>query len=106
MLKHLPSIDSRHGTFATNKDLAARLKALYQTNGCWTWYDGYEWPDDETFSVWHGSNQHGIGDGKVFPMNLVRIEWPPSDHSKETWRRQGGRLLRKLKRGLALHRSE
>ncbi len=100
MLEQLSSIDIRLGTFRTNKDLAAQLMELYQANDCWTWYEGYEWPDDETFNAWEPQPRRSGSEGKVFPTNLIRIEYSPSETANETWYRASRRVLGKLKRRL------
>jgi LmbE family N-acetylglucosaminyl deacetylase len=100
MLKHLPALDSRHGIFATDKDLAARLKGLYRANGCWTWYDDYQWPDNETFIALPGPHERSDRKGAVIPLNLVSIEWAADDRGRSKWHTLGHRLLGKLKRRL------
>lgn len=59
---------------ATDRALADELRALYQRTGCWTWFDGYTWPEEERFLPFIPNA--GQGAGKANPTDLQRIVFP------------------------------
>ncbi len=56
---------------ATNAPLAARIKALYEQHGCWTWDRGYEPAPEESFLV---ETDVAPPEGTVMSLNCVRTE--------------------------------
>lgn len=57
--------------------LAARIKALYQDNHCWTWYNDYIWPDRECFILDEDIQEQNPPFGNILDLNFIRI-WMPS----------------------------
>ena len=64
-------------TLPTNRSLAEDIANLYKLNECWTWYDDYEWCENETFindtDTPSGKRKYGT----LLPINLINIEKQP-----------------------------
>lgn len=67
----------------TDKKLAESIAELYKRNNCWTWFDDYEWHDDETFIRDIDTVDEKGRCGDVLPINLidVGVEQPPVQKS-------------------------
>lgn len=75
MLRTLPFLDPEVVTVRTDRVLAARIADLYKANGCWTWYDDYQWGEEEAFLKDVASSERRIF-GSLLPLNFIRIEEP------------------------------
>lgn len=76
MQTHVSEFSSAYVTLSTDKPLANRLEDLYKKNECWTWYDDYEWFNEEFF-IKGGKFQSGkLLYGHIFPLNFIRIDYP------------------------------
>ncbi|MEX2493363.1 MAG: PIG-L family deacetylase [Nitrospirales bacterium] len=58
-------------TLPTNPQLAQKIMAIYQETQCWTWYDDWQWPAEETFFKETTQEMPGIPYGRVLPINLI-----------------------------------
>ena len=68
----VPGIDTQI-RLKTDKPLAKQISSIYKANNCWTWYDDYEWCDDEVF-VRDSSTPSNEGRyGSILPLNLIKI---------------------------------
>jgi len=86
MLRYIPGLHFRHITLETNKRLGNSIKTLYQENGCWTWYDDWQWPDTESF-IEDGSFELKTETyGHFLPVNFISVEF--SNQSKKTSKRK------------------
>jgi len=88
MLKYLASLDSEYYARRTNKKLSKIIKELYQSNECWTWYEDWEWFDEEAFIRDKISSGTFEEYGRLFPLNLIKV--------KSTKRQKKFSFLRKL----------
>ncbi|TVL99225.1 MAG: hypothetical protein CV087_18845 [Candidatus Brocadia sp. WS118] len=75
MLRYISGFDSEYLTLKTNKTLADSVKNLYKKNGCWTWYDDWEWFNEESFIEDKSSQERYYTYGHIFPLNLIRVEY-------------------------------
>ena len=93
MTQYLPCFDTETVTLETNNILAERIKNLYQKHQCWTWYDEWQWPIEESLiqdkSVQNGTKEYG----KTLPLNLIGVEDPPQKRKRGSVL---GKLLRKV----------
>lgn len=96
MVRTMPVLsgDIRH--FSTDTSLAERLANLYRKNGCWTWYDDYEWPDSESFFAIRNSGENVARPGSTRPLHLIQIDDPPKVAAKPGLRRRIGRAARRI----------
>ena len=62
---------SQVATLPTNPQLAHRIMEIYQETQCWTWYDHWKWPAEETFFKEAPQGLPGISYGSVLPINLI-----------------------------------
>jgi LmbE family N-acetylglucosaminyl deacetylase len=74
MLKYISGSDSEYITFETNKELARTIEAVYKNNGCWTWYDGWKWFNEESFKKDRMMMYSGEGAGHLFPLNMIKLK--------------------------------
>ncbi|WP_103221727.1 hypothetical protein [Roseibium marinum] len=49
MERNTPRIGTASDLLPTDKKLGEKLMRHYQDHNCWTWEDGYQWPDYECF---------------------------------------------------------
>jgi len=72
-------------TLSTNPQLAKGIMKVYQQAKCWTWYDTWEWPPEETFFKEPPLELPGISYGSVLPINLiVKPPLPPQSIRAES----------------------
>ena len=77
-------------TLHTDRDLAARLKANYQSNNCWTWYpDWYGW-DEESFIGQSPEEYQRSASGIRLPARLLNHILQPEE-KPGLWERLTGR---------------
>lgn len=82
MLDYIQGVDLEYVSFKTNTVLANDIKNLYRKNNCWTWYDNWEWFDEETFLRDKGSSAENAGYGRHFPLNLIKVYLPTGSPKK------------------------
>jgi LmbE family N-acetylglucosaminyl deacetylase len=86
-------------TLSTGKAFATEVRNLYFHHGCWTWYDDYEWFNEESFIRDNGAARQEGGHGHYFPLNVVKIKVVEND---EAWRGRRARLVSAFARLLGL----
>ena len=74
MESYITGFRSDYVTVPVNKEFATEVRDLYKRNGCWTWYDNFEWFNEESFIRDHGMVYSAAGYGHLFPLNIVRME--------------------------------
>ena len=57
----------------TDKTLGKIIKDLYIKNRCWTWYDEWQWADNETIIKENFSNSKNDKFGKMTPINFINV---------------------------------
>jgi len=61
------------GMMQIDKVLAESIAGLYKRNGCWTWYDDYEWCDHETFILDIDNAEQKGRKGSVLSLNMIDV---------------------------------
>lgn len=81
----------------TNKRLAESIADIYKRNHCWTWYNDYEWCDEETFIKAVDTLDDKGSRGALLPINLIDVglEKPPAQMSR--YQRFNLKIKRKLR---------
>jgi hypothetical protein len=74
MLSYISGFDSEYVTLGTNKNLSSTVKELYKKNGCWTWYDDWEWFNEESFMKDRDYTDGIKTYGHVFPLNMIKFD--------------------------------
>ena len=72
MLRYISGFDSEYVTLKTNKVIADTVKAMYKKNHCWTWYDDWEWFNEESFKKDRNDADEGKDYGHIFPLNMIK----------------------------------
>lgn len=100
MLRTLPSVAVVSDRFATNRNLAAEIKSVYQANDCWTWYDHYEWPETERFFLDSDEDHESSPSvGNCLDLNMLIVEpQEPRQPRLSLPRRLARRISVKLRR--------
>jgi hypothetical protein len=63
----------------TNQQLAYKLFEMYKKNECWTWFDNWTWPTEETFikdTFNQDSEQNAYTKRLSLPFHLIRLKRP------------------------------
>ncbi|MEW6116817.1 MAG: hypothetical protein AB1553_07950 [Nitrospirota bacterium] len=83
MLRYVSGFDAPYITLRTNKDIAMQAKELYKENGCWTWFDDWEWFNEESFMLQR--DQVGVlrPHGRIFPINMIKFRYSEAEHRRE-----------------------
>jgi len=80
MIKYISIFNPKYVTLKTDKTLSEKIKALYQKNGCWTWYEDWQCLDEETFIRYSENENTKKIYGKTFPLNIINVWFVnPSD---------------------------
>ncbi|MDR4495757.1 MAG: PIG-L family deacetylase [Nitrospirales bacterium] len=58
-------------TLPTNPELVQSIMDIYIRHQCWTWYENWKWPAEETFFKEASPGSAGITYGSVLPVNLI-----------------------------------
>jgi LmbE family N-acetylglucosaminyl deacetylase len=87
------TFNSKIISFKQNKILGEKIKQLYQKYDCWTWYDEWHWPLQESFIQHKGENDREENYGKVVPISLIKKR-PPAENKKNIF--FISRLFRKI----------
>ena len=66
----------------TNKVLSSHIENLYKKNGCWTWYEDWEWFHEESFMKNKDFKENNKVYGHIFPLNMIKEELPRKGLSK------------------------
>lgn len=74
MLDNLPQQPSDMVTCEAQVELAEELKRLYQKHGCWTWYQDWQWFQNETIFRDPGNIQTCSELNQTLPLQMVRVE--------------------------------
>ncbi|PZR77283.1 MAG: hypothetical protein DI537_43440 [Stutzerimonas stutzeri] len=100
MQRNSPRFGAPSAFLPTDKALGARLMQHYQAHDCWTWEDGYNWPDYECFYEVTDSDAPLRSDEPTRSSLPVNVIW--LDEHSLAWSRLFGRLKRRT--GTVLHR--
>ncbi len=97
MFRYFSGFDTHYLTLPTNRELAHSLKSIYERHGCWTWYGGYQWFDQECFTEPPGVEERETEHGRLFPINMLKTDLP-----SRPWKKPGplSRMVEKLQRRL------
>ena len=76
MLDHMDNLNLSYIALQTNKPLAGQIQHLYQKNNCWTWYDDWQWFEDEAFLIQPFSGEKSKIPGRIVPMNFIKVPAP------------------------------
>ena len=82
MLKYITGFNSEYITMQTDKKSGEEIKNLYKKNGCWTWYDDWEWFNEESFMQDKNYDETIKVYGHIFPINMIKVEIPDEPEKK------------------------
>lgn len=100
MERNIPRLGAPSALLPTDKDLGARLMQHYQTHDCWTWQDGYAWPDYECFYEVSDPDAPLRADQATMSSLPVNVIW--LDEHALAWSNVARRMKRQA--GTMLHR--
>lgn len=96
MSRYIPAFDYKLVTLKTDRSISYDIEKLYKKNGCWTWYDSYEWPDEESFIKESIIDKDDKIYGNIFPLNMININIKPFPDKSKKKRYVFCKLKRKL----------
>jgi LmbE family N-acetylglucosaminyl deacetylase len=87
MLEYISGFDTEYLTFLTDTALAETIRNLYRKNGGWTWYDDWEWFNEESFMKDNYpknmlKNSGPKRYGHIFPVNIIKVAIPHEQDEK------------------------
>ena len=88
------------GLMKTDKVLAESISDLYKKNGCWTWYEDYEWCDHETFVLDIDHVDQKGRKGSVLSLNMIDVGVEPVKKNKTRLQSLTLKIKRKMRRHL------
>ena len=101
MLRSMAVINGEHVTLPTNLELATRIADLYKKHACWTWYDNYCWPKEESFFRISQAETEQLRPGLVCPLQFIHVDTAqPSTVKPNAYRRlrkTARRIINRLK---------
>jgi LmbE family N-acetylglucosaminyl deacetylase len=80
MLRYISQLHFENVTKRTNKELAKNIMELYKKNDCWTWYDHWEWFNEESFMKDEIEKEITEGCGRIFPLNMIKMKQSTSSN--------------------------
>jgi LmbE family N-acetylglucosaminyl deacetylase len=81
LMNHCLARSNMHSfRLAANKPLASDIMGLYMRNHCWTWYEDYSWPDQESFIHDGITGSQKDTFGKTLDLNYIKV-WLPQKKS-------------------------
>lgn len=99
MQRNSPRLGAPSALLRTDKALGARLMQHYKAHACWTWQDGYSWPEYECFYEVNDPDAPLRADEATMSSLPVNVIW--LDEHALAW----SRVLRRARRrvGTLLH---
>jgi hypothetical protein len=82
MLQSIDSFNFDYITLLTNKVLSGNIKKIYQKNNCWTWYDDWEWFDNESFLRDRMFQEEVKKNSRTLPLNFIKV-WLPKKSQRQ-----------------------
>jgi hypothetical protein len=76
ILEYVSGFDSGYVTLKTNKTIANHMKHIYSRNHCWTWYDDWEWFNEESFTKDKDHAAEIKNYGHIFSSNMIKFNYP------------------------------
>jgi len=73
MSQYIDTIDAEYFMLQTNRNLAESIKNLYKKNECWSWYDDWQWFNEESFFTHRDSEGAVKNGGQRLPLNFIRV---------------------------------
>ena len=102
MTRVLPRLNNEFITLPIDLDLAQSIAHLYQGHDCWTWYDDYEWGEQETFIQDIDDTAATARIGATFPLQFVNVGDEPKKVAGPNYYRTIRRKLRSAAKGIGL----
>lgn len=93
MLNYISGFHSRYISFSTNPELVKKISYLYKKYKCWTWYDDYEWFNEECFINDPDTSGSGNDYGHLFPINYIKTNFPTNENAADN---RGRSLFKKI----------
>ncbi len=99
MNHYISGFRSDYECLPVNAALAAEIAEIYKKNGCWTWYEDYQWFEQECFMMESPGNiqLEPMSYGRNFPVNYIKIHIEPQMPKSHRLVEFASKLKRKLK---------
>ena len=86
MNSYICGFDTNYKCLPTNLELVNTIVDLYKGNGCWTWYDDYQWFHEEYLmqSKSFDPLTHMLPYGHSFPVNYLKVPSGPDTRQPQS----------------------
>jgi hypothetical protein len=74
MLSYVSGFRSDYITLKTDRTIGEQIRDIYRENGCWTWYEDWEWFNEESFMLSGDKENEEKDYGHIFPLNMIKVE--------------------------------
>ncbi|MGN6643371.1 MAG: hypothetical protein ACTHKU_10285 [Verrucomicrobiota bacterium] len=105
MLNCISRCSPLYVTLRTDKALNETVKAIYMATKTWTWYEDWDCFLEEVFISDPPSSQEPKPYGPVFPVNLIKMNWPElecASQQRNTTKSISQRIASRIGRGRRL----
>jgi LmbE family N-acetylglucosaminyl deacetylase len=94
MDNYISGFHSDYQCLTVDRELAEKIADVYRKNGCWTWYEDYQWFDSECLmkSVLSTDQDQALLYGHISPLNYIKIFIGPQRPQQNLLARVGSRL--------------
>lgn len=100
MNQYISGFHSDYQCLPANPVLAQKIANIYRNNDCWTWYEDYQWFDNECLmrNVPSEDQPESLPYGRIFPVNYMKINVDGDEVRPHPLIRVGAKLKAKLKK--------
>ena len=100
MNSYICGFNTDYKCLPTNQELVKTIVELYKGNGCWTWYDDYQWFHEECLmqSTSFDTQTQTLPYGHSFPINYLKVTSGPDKRQPKSLllKMLAGKLKRRL----------
>lgn len=100
MNHYIYGFSAEYECLPVNLSLVNEIAEIYKKNGCWTWYEDYQWFERDCLmrEIPGGAVSGQSAYGHIFPVNYIKIHVETHNPKHNRFLRIATRLQRKLKR--------
>lgn len=100
MNHYISGFGAEYECLPVNLPLVNEIAEIYKRNGCWTWYEDYQWFERECLmrETPDGAAPGQLAYGHNFPVNYIKIHVGTSNTKPKRFARIASRLQRRLKK--------
>jgi hypothetical protein len=94
--RYFEHLDTRVLKSPINQNLIRSIKAIYERNKCWTWYENWEWGNEEILIRERSEDSERDMFGYSIPVNLIKTTYQQAKKKQKNDFRQLVNIYEKL----------